>query len=82
VVTILGDLPDSKRIAYVGSYQRDLGYMGGMGIAEALGGKGKIAILSIPGVQMFDDREAGYARLSRSSRTSKSSRWVTPKLTR
>ena len=60
VVTILGDLPDSKRIAYVGSYQRDLGYMGGMGIAEALGGKGKIAILSIPGVQMFDDREAGY----------------------
>jgi len=60
VVTILGDLPDSKRIAYVGSYQHDLGYTGGKAIAEALGGKGKIAILSIPGVQMFDDREAGY----------------------
>lgn len=60
VVTILGDLPDSKRIAYVGSYQRDLGFTGGKAIAEALGGKGKIAILSIPGVQMFDDREAGY----------------------
>jgi len=60
VVTILGDLPDSKRIAYVGSYQRDLGYTGGIAIAEALGGKGQVAILSIPGVQMFDDREAGY----------------------
>lgn len=60
VATILGDLPESKRIAYVGSYQRDLGYMGGVGVAEALGGSGKVAILSIPGVQMFDDREAGY----------------------
>lgn len=60
VVTILGDLPDSKRIAYVGSFQHDLGYTGGIAIAEALGGKGKVAILSIPGVQMFDDREAGY----------------------
>jgi ribose transport system substrate-binding protein len=60
VVTILGDLPDSKRIAYVGSYQHDLGFTGGKAIAEALGGQGKVAILSIPGVQMFDDREAGY----------------------
>jgi ribose transport system substrate-binding protein len=60
VVTILGDLPDSKRIAYVGSKQYDLGYTGGKAIAETLGGKGKIAILSIPGVQMFDDREAGF----------------------
>jgi ribose transport system substrate-binding protein len=31
-----------------------------MAIAEALGGKGKVAILSIPGVQMFDDREGGF----------------------
>jgi ribose transport system substrate-binding protein len=60
VVTILGDLPDSKRLAFVGSYQYDLGYTGGKAIAEALGGKGKVAILSIPGVQMFDDREQGY----------------------
>ncbi len=60
VVTILGDLPESKRIAFVGSHQYDLGYTGGKAIAEALGGKGKVAILSIPGVQMFDDREAGF----------------------
>ena len=60
VVTILGDLPDSKRLTFVGSNQYDLGYLGGKKLAESLKGKGKIAILSIPGVQMFDDREDGY----------------------
>jgi len=60
VVVILGDLPDSKRIAYVGSSQHDLGYVGGKNLAEAIGGKGKVAILSIPSVQMFDDREEGF----------------------
>ncbi|MBE3113421.1 MAG: substrate-binding domain-containing protein, partial [Actinobacteria bacterium] len=60
VVTILGDLPNSDRLAFVGSNQFDLGYVGGKNIAEALEGKGKVAILSIPGVQMFDDREGGF----------------------
>lgn len=60
VVTILGDLPESKRLAFVGSSQHDLGYTGGKAIAKALNGQGKVAILSIPGVKMFDDREAGY----------------------
>lgn len=60
VVTILGDLPTSRRIAFVGSHQYDLGYVGGTHVAEALGGTGQVAILSIPGTQMFDDREAGF----------------------
>lgn len=60
VVTILGDMPQSKRIAFVGSHQYDLGYVGGTRLAEALGGKGKVAVLSLPGVQMFDDREQGF----------------------
>lgn len=60
VVTILGDLPNSKRIAYVGSPQHDLGFVGGQHIAKVLGGKGKIVVLSIPGAQMFDDRAAGF----------------------
>jgi ribose transport system substrate-binding protein len=60
VVTILGDLPNTKRLAFVGSYQYDLGYIGGQNLAEALGGEGQVAILSIPSVQMFDDRENGY----------------------
>lgn len=60
VVTILGDLPNSKRLSFVGSHQYTLGFEGGKRLAEAIGGKGKIAVLSIPGVQMFDDRETGY----------------------
>jgi len=60
VVTILGDLPNTKRLAFVGSFQYDLGYVGGKKLAEALGGEGEVAILSIPGVAMFDDREAGF----------------------
>ncbi|MGE5072544.1 MAG: substrate-binding domain-containing protein [Anaerolineae bacterium] len=60
VVTICGDAPDSKRIAFVGSSHEQLGFIGGTHVAEALGGKGKVAILSLPGTQMFDDREKGF----------------------
>jgi ribose transport system substrate-binding protein len=60
VVTILGDLPTTSRLAFVGSYQYDLGFVGGQKLAEALGGTGQVAILSIPSVGMFDDREAGF----------------------
>lgn len=60
VVTILGDLPNTKRLAFVGSGQYDLGYIGGKNLAEALDGAGEVAILSIPGVSMFDEREAGF----------------------
>jgi len=60
VVTICGDSPTSKRIAFVGSSHHELGYIGGLHVAEAIGGKGKVAILSLPGTQMFDDREQGF----------------------
>lgn len=60
VTTILGDLPNTSRLSFIGSRQFDLGYTGGKAIAEALNGEGQVAILSIPGVQMFDDREEGY----------------------
>ena len=60
VVTILGDLPKSKRLAFVGSHQYTLGYLGGKKLGAALNGKGKVAVLSIPGVKMFDDREEGF----------------------
>jgi len=60
VVTAIGDQPDSKRISYVGSNQYDIGYMGGMKLGEALGGKGQVAILSLPGIAMFDERVQGF----------------------
>ncbi len=60
VVTISGDVPDSKRSTFVGTNQHDLGYFGGQKMGDVLGGKGSVAILTITGVSMFDDREQGY----------------------
>jgi len=60
VVTIVGDLPNSDRNSYVGSYQYDLGYVGGQGFAESVDGRAKVAILTLPGVGMFDEREDGF----------------------
>jgi len=60
VVTICGDSPTSKRLAFIGSSHHELGFIGGTHVAEAIGGKGKVAILSLPGTQMFDEREQGF----------------------
>ena len=60
VVTVIGDLPESDRISYVGSDQYALGYTGGLGFAESIKGKGKVAILTLPGIAMFDEREKGF----------------------
>ena len=60
VVTVVGDLPNSNRNSYVGSYQYDLGYVGGQGFAKSVDGKAKVAILTLPGMTMFDEREEGF----------------------
>jgi ribose transport system substrate-binding protein len=60
VVTFSGDVPDSKRSTFVGTNQHDLGYFGGKKIGEVVGGKGDVAILTISGVSMFDQREQGF----------------------
>jgi len=60
VVTFSGDVPDSKRSTFVGTNQHDLGYFGGKKIGEVVGGKGDVAILTISGVGMFDQREQGF----------------------
>lgn len=60
VAVIIGDQPGSNRMTYVGSYGQDLGYIGGKNLAEALGGEGQVAILTIPGFEQWDVREEGY----------------------
>ena len=60
VVTAVGDLPGSERIAYVGSDQYQVGITGGTHLGQALNGQGKVAILGIPGTAMFDQRAQGY----------------------
>jgi len=59
VVTVIGDLPNSERISYIGSSQFELGYAAGRGYLDYVGNQGEVAILSLPGVAMFDEREHG-----------------------
>lgn len=60
VVPIVGDLTGSNRDTYVGSSQFELGYMGGLALADEIGKSGDVAILTLPGVGMFDEREEGF----------------------
>lgn len=60
VVPIVGDLPGSDRNTYVGSSQYELGYMGGISLAGEINNEGQVAVLTLPGVGMFDEREAGF----------------------
>lgn len=60
VVTVDGDVKKSKRVAFVGTGNYSAGVLGGTKLAEALGGKGKVAILTEPGVDLHRDRAQGY----------------------
>jgi len=60
VVTVDGDVKKSKRVAFVGTGNYNAGFLGGTKLAEALGGKGKVAILTEPGVDLHRDRHQGY----------------------
>jgi ribose transport system substrate-binding protein len=60
VVTVDGDIPDSKRVAFVGTGNYEAGYLGGTKLGEALDGKGKVAVLTEPGVDLHRNRMQGY----------------------
>lgn len=60
VVTVDGDVPNSKRVSFVGTGNYNAGYLGGTKLGEALNGKGKVAILTEPGVDLHRNRLQGY----------------------
>ena len=60
VVTVDGDIPGSKRTAFVGTGNYAAGQLGGQKLADSVGGKGKVAILTEPGIDVHDQRYAGY----------------------
>lgn len=60
VVTFCGDVATSDRLSYIGSSQYDMGYDGGRLYADSVGGEGKIAIMTLPGNTMFEERQAGF----------------------
>lgn len=60
VVTVDADLPDSGRIAFVGTGNIEAGMKGGEKMKELLGDKGKVAIMYNPGQTNLEERVEGY----------------------
>jgi len=60
VVTVDADLPDSERVAFVGTGNYNAGRMGAEKMAEVIGGKGQVAILTKPGQSNLEERVQGY----------------------
>jgi len=60
VVTVDADLPDSKRIAFVGTGNYQAGYQGGMKLASLIGYSGKVALMTKVGQSNLEERIRGY----------------------
>jgi len=60
VVTVDADLPGSKRMAFVGTGNFNAGVVGGNKLADLIGKKGKVAIMTKPGQSNLEERIAGY----------------------
>ncbi|MCY2925810.1 MAG: substrate-binding domain-containing protein, partial [Planctomycetota bacterium] len=66
VVTVDGDLPGSKRIAFVGTGNVRAGYEIGKKLAQAVG-KGKVALLYKPGQPNLEERREGFKQAVKES---------------
>ena len=60
VVTVDADLPGSKRICFVGTGNYQAGLEGGAKLAQLIGGKGKIALMTKVGQSNLEERIRGY----------------------
>lgn len=60
VVTVDADLPQSKRVAFVGTGNYKAGFEGGTRLATLIGGKGKVALMTKVGQSNLDERVRGY----------------------
>lgn len=60
VVTVDSDCPDSKRLAFVGTGNYQAGYEVGKILAERIGGRGKIAVTTIPSASNLQERVRGF----------------------
>ncbi len=60
VVTVDADLPGSSRLAFVGTGNKNAGVVGAKKLADLIGGKGKVAIITKVGQSNLEERVAGY----------------------
>jgi ribose transport system substrate-binding protein len=63
VITIDSDSPKSKRLTFIGTNNYVAGQMSGELLAKELGGKGSVALYSIPGQANVDERVEGCRRV-------------------
>lgn len=59
IVTYVGSTAEQGD-TYIGTSQYDLGYQGGQLYAEMIEGKGDVAILTVTGSDMFEERQRGF----------------------
>jgi len=60
VITVDSDVPDSKRLTFIGTNNYQAGVMGGRVLADRLHGKGEIVVYTIAGQENADERLRGY----------------------
>lgn len=60
VVTVDADLPRSKRVSFVGTGNFNAGFQGGLKLAELVGGRGKVALMTKIGQSNLEERIRGY----------------------
>jgi ribose transport system substrate-binding protein len=60
VLTIDSDTPDSKRLLFIGTNNRQAGVMGGRRAVKELNGKGNVVVYTMPGQANLVERLNGY----------------------
>jgi ribose transport system substrate-binding protein len=60
VISIDSDTPDSKRLTFIGTNNREAGIMGGRRLIKELNGKGNIVLYTMPGQLNLEERMRGY----------------------
>jgi ribose transport system substrate-binding protein len=60
VITVDSDAPNSKRLYFIGTNNRQAGRLGGRALVQKLGGKGNVVFFTNPGQPNLDERLNGY----------------------
>jgi ribose transport system substrate-binding protein len=60
VITVDSDAPDSKRLYFIGTNNRQAGRLGGRALVQKMGGKGNVVFFTNPGQPNLDERLNGY----------------------
>ena len=60
VITVDSDSPESKRLYFIGTNNREAGRLGGQRFAAQMNGKGNVVFFTNPGQPNLDERLEGY----------------------